>query len=74
MKAKTALTLGKTYRQDQALQWGFLTEPEDSHLARRRSRAKERENGQIGEPANAEAVNTATDAVIGLDEENETRA
>ena len=36
MKAKTALTLGKTYRQDQALQWGFLTEPEESHLARRR--------------------------------------
>jgi hypothetical protein len=31
MKAKTALTLGKTYRQDQALEWGFLTEPEKSH-------------------------------------------
>ena len=29
MKAKTALTLGKNYRQDQALQWGFLTEPEE---------------------------------------------
>ena len=25
MKARTALTLGKTYRQDQALDWGFLT-------------------------------------------------
>ena len=35
MKAKTALTLGKAYRQDQALEWGFLTEPEESHLARR---------------------------------------
>jgi len=34
MKAKTALTLSKTYRQDQALEWGFLTEPEVSHLAR----------------------------------------
>jgi dihydropteroate synthase len=36
MKAKTALTLGKTYRQDQALEWGFLTEPETSHVARRK--------------------------------------
>jgi dihydropteroate synthase-like protein len=31
MKAKTALTLHKDYRQDQALDWGFLTEPEVSH-------------------------------------------
>jgi dihydropteroate synthase len=31
MKAKTAITLNKTYRQDQALDWGFLTEPEVSH-------------------------------------------
>jgi dihydropteroate synthase len=34
MKAKTALTLSKTYRQDQALAWGFLTEPEVSHRDR----------------------------------------
>ncbi|MGO9469455.1 MAG: DUF6513 domain-containing protein [Isosphaeraceae bacterium] len=34
MKAKTALTLHKSYRQDQALEWGFLTEPETSHRAR----------------------------------------
>jgi dihydropteroate synthase-like protein len=27
-KAKTALTLGKQYRQDEALTWGFLTVPE----------------------------------------------
>jgi dihydropteroate synthase len=38
MKAKTALTLGKTYRQDQALNWGFLTEPEESHFSRRLAR------------------------------------
>lgn len=31
MKARTALTLSKAYRQDQALDWGFLTEPEVSH-------------------------------------------
>jgi len=38
MKAKTALTLSKTYRQDQAMEWGFLTEPELSHVARQRER------------------------------------
>ena len=30
-KAVTALTLGKSYTQDQALRWGFLTVPERSH-------------------------------------------
>ena len=35
MKAKTALTLHKAYRQDQALDWGFLTEPEVSHRSPR---------------------------------------
>jgi dihydropteroate synthase len=35
MKARTALTLNKTYRQDQALQWGFLTVSEESHSGRR---------------------------------------
>jgi dihydropteroate synthase len=30
-KATTALTLGKQYTQDQALQWGVLTVPEISH-------------------------------------------
>lgn len=30
-KAVTALTLGKSYSQDQALDWGFLTRPEVSH-------------------------------------------
>jgi dihydropteroate synthase len=36
-KAKTALTLAKDYRQDQALDWGFLTEPEQSHRDRGRA-------------------------------------
>lgn len=36
-KAKIALTLGKQYRQDEALDWGFLTEPEVSHRSRRSS-------------------------------------
>ena len=30
-KAVTALTLGKDYRQDQALDWGLLTQPEIGH-------------------------------------------
>lgn len=48
-KAKTALTLGKAYRQDQALDWGFLTEPEVSHRERRRPKGE----GETppGEPA-----------------------
>ncbi|WP_337175240.1 DUF6513 domain-containing protein [Paludisphaera sp.] len=39
MKATTALTLGKAYRQDQALSWGFLTEPEVSHRLKRKRAA-----------------------------------
>jgi hypothetical protein len=36
-KAVTALTLGKEYRQDEALDWGFLTRPERHHrLSRKR--------------------------------------
>lgn len=34
-KAVTALTLGKRYLQDEALDWGFLTRPEVSALHRR---------------------------------------
>ncbi len=34
-KAVTALTLGKDYRQDEALEWGFLTRPEETHRAGR---------------------------------------
>lgn len=36
-KATTALTLGKQYRQDESLQWGFLTIPELSAHDRRQS-------------------------------------
>ncbi len=34
-KALTALTLGKQYRQDEALDWGYLTRPEESHRLRK---------------------------------------
>ncbi|MGC3966499.1 MAG: DUF6513 domain-containing protein [Pirellulales bacterium] len=39
-KALTALTLDKDYRQDQALDWGLLTRPEESHHERKRRRAE----------------------------------
>ncbi|HZW30307.1 MAG TPA: DUF6513 domain-containing protein [Isosphaeraceae bacterium] len=39
LKARTALTLSKSYRQDQALEWGFLTLPEASHRARREAQS-----------------------------------
>jgi hypothetical protein len=29
MKAQLAITLGKTYRQEGALSWGYLTPPDD---------------------------------------------
>ncbi len=43
-KAVTALTLGKQYRQDEALDWGFLTRPE-RHAHRRD--AEDRAGGPI---------------------------
>ena len=36
-KALTALTLGKTYRQDEALDWGLATRPEARHYLKRPS-------------------------------------
>ena len=45
-KAVTAMTLGKQYRQDQALRWGFLTREEVSHrdrLAARRDETRREE-------------------------------
>lgn len=40
MKARTALTLGKQYTQDEALRWGFLTVEEISALERRRHESR----------------------------------
>lgn len=37
MKARTALTLGKQYQQDESLRWGFLTVEETSAVERRKS-------------------------------------
>jgi len=40
-KAVTAMTLGKQYRQDESLQWGFLTIPEPSAHERRKRKKPE---------------------------------
>lgn len=37
-KAHTAITLGKQYEQDQALDWGYLTRPEQPHRLERKKR------------------------------------
>lgn len=39
-KAVTALTLSKQYRQDEALDWGYLTAKEESHRLRRSAKAR----------------------------------
>jgi|688.fasta_scaffold00579_44 dihydropteroate synthase-like protein len=39
-KALQALTLDKNYQQDEALQWGFLTRPEQHHRLKRRTDSK----------------------------------
>lgn len=45
-KAVTALTLGKSYHQDQALRWGFLSVPEKSaHERRKRKKAPALQSG-----------------------------
>jgi hypothetical protein len=52
MKAKLAVTLGKTYRQEGALGWGYLTPPDDTKSEHvkltqrsRRARAGQRSSG-----------------------------
>ena len=41
-KASIALTLGKQYEQDQALDWGMLTQAEDLHRIKRTSRHRKK--------------------------------
>jgi hypothetical protein len=59
-KAKLAITLGKTYRQEGSLSWGYLTPPDDvrsEHLrvTAHRTRATERHEPDDGLPASPEA-------------------
>jgi dihydropteroate synthase len=51
-KAMTALTLGKRYVQDEALNWGMLTQPEKSRHERRKQSHQPRKHG--GTEANDE--------------------
>ena len=62
MKAKTALTLSKNYRQDQALDWGFLTEPELSHRARRRKPGDLAMHHAANPSAEAEEIENSNEA------------
>ncbi len=48
-KAMTALTLGKNYVQDQALNWGFLTRPETTHPPDLDGRSSDRRVSQAEE-------------------------
>jgi dihydropteroate synthase-like protein len=48
-KAVTALTLGKDYRQDQALDWGHLTQPEIAHGPSRAAAEVARKAGRTEE-------------------------
>jgi dihydropteroate synthase-like protein len=49
MKARIAITLGKTYRQEGQLQWGYLTPPEQpSRHVKLTQRSKRRRSGAKG--------------------------
>jgi dihydropteroate synthase len=54
-RARLAVTLGKTYRQEGALSWGYLTPPDEARsehvrLARRPARARRPAGGPAGGP------------------------
>ena len=53
-KAVTANTLGKQYRQDQALRWGMLTQQERSH--RERKKQRQRQQQQRGSSADEQSM------------------
>ncbi len=50
MKARLAITLGKTYRQEGALSWGYLTPPDDvkSEHVKLTQRSRKRGGGKAG--------------------------
>src|SRR5207244_13442087 len=53
MKARLAVTLGKNYRQEGALEWGYLTPPDDRgpehvRLTQRSRRSRERRKAKGG--------------------------
>jgi hypothetical protein len=50
-KAATALTLGKTYRQDEALDWGLATRPEARHYLKRGPLSQSSIDDNPGQPS-----------------------
>ena len=59
MKAKTAITLGKTYRQEGALNWGYLTPADDVKREHVRLTHKTGKTGETGETGNASEAGKA---------------
>jgi dihydropteroate synthase len=59
MKAKLAITLGKSYRQEGALNWGYLTPPDDvkSEHVKLTQRSKRRAAGRRGSGTAGPAAN-----------------
>ncbi len=53
MKAKLAITLGKTYRQEGALGWGYLTPPDDVKSEHVKLTARKRRKGPAGQREDA---------------------
>lgn len=62
-KARTALTLGKNYVQDEALRWGFLTLEETSALHRREELRQHRAALTKPDEAAAEPQDSGTDGL-----------
>jgi hypothetical protein len=52
-KASIALTLGKEYRQDEALNWGYLTQQEESHRLRKSPTGRASASSSAPEPPEA---------------------
>ncbi len=67
-KAVTALTLGKTYRQDEALDWGLLTQRELTRLERRALRIARLRDGDCEETKRYFEEDDLDDAVEESDE------
>ncbi|HEU4680105.1 MAG TPA: DUF6513 domain-containing protein [Gemmatimonadales bacterium] len=57
MKARLAITLGKTYRQEGSLSWGYLTPPDDvkSEHVKLTQRSRKRESGKAGKQVRGKA-------------------
>jgi hypothetical protein len=55
-KAATALTLGKTYRQDESLNWGVATQPETRHYLKRTGAPHGAEAAELAEGSDSDTA------------------